>query len=500
MPNIDFFREFKVPIDAIVLTHSHEDHLGAVSFLHGPMGSPPIYGTEFTLAMLRQRYEEYQDLDESIVHEVKAGQIFRVNQFEFEPLRVTHSLVDCIGLSIKTPIGTIVHTGDFKIDKTPMDDWEFDEKRYRTLGDEGVLLFMSDSTNAESSGWSLSESELQDSFLELIRSIESGKIFVTLFSSNIHRIQTLLNVAKKCNRKVAFAGRSVLSNTALAKRYGHLDYDDSDVISLSEVERYEPRSVMILCTGTQAEGRSALSKMTSGTHPDVEIRPGDTVIFSSRHIPGNEKRIQYLINNIYRCGARVIDYRAAKIHTSGHARAEELKEILSWVKPKFFVPVHGEYSMLWKHNEICRTHFKDTKSLIAENGDVLKLSANGLVKLDERVASGKVFLDENRNEVPEEIVRERKRVCLNGMVFVSAVFREKRFQLLQGPDFTTQGVPHTFDIIELEGQLADLFDDFRRSQNLEIDSLEEEVRVLTRRFFRKNLGLKPIVIPMIYMI
>jgi len=501
MPNIDFFKEFKINIEAIVLTHSHEDHLGAVSFLHSRMGRPPIYATGFTHAMLKPRYQENGKYSEDFCKLIQPGTSWNIMGFEFEALRVTHSLVDCIGLGIKTPFGTIVHTGDFKIDRDPIDKWEFDEKRFRELGDEGVQLFMSDSTNVEGKGWSTSESELKASLLELISSIRTGKIFVTLFSSNIHRLQILLEIAEQVNRKVALIGRSVLTNSELALDAGYLKVNRRNLIPPAHVERHEPNEVMILCTGTQAEGRSALSKMTAGSHPDVEVRPGDTVIFSSRHIPGNEKRISVLMNNIYRCGARVIDNRDAKVHASGHARREELQEILRWVRPRYFVPVHGEYRMLHKHFELAQKTIDKLEGCVVENGEIFYLTEEGrLLKHQERVPAGKVFLDETRNIILEETIRERRQLANQGAVCISAIFEKKKFKLREGPLVYTLGLPEAFDPIELEAVLLELFDDFRNAQQVDLECLEEEIRVTVRRFFRKALGLKPRVIPIVYVV
>lgn len=501
MPNIDFFKEFKINIEALVLTHSHEDHLGAVAYLHERMGKPPIYGTKFTHMMLKPRYQEHSKYSEDFCRWIEPKKNWEIMGFEFEALRVTHSLVDCVGLSIKTPFGRIVHTGDFKIDRHPVDKWEFDEERFKELGNEGVKLFMSDSTNVEGEGWSISESELRKSLLELISEVRTGKIFVTLFSSNIHRLQILLEVAEKVNRKVALVGRSVLSNSELAMDAGYLKFNRRNLISASHVERHEPNEVMILCTGTQAEGRSALAKMTSGSHPDIEVRPGDTVIFSSRHIPGNEKRISVLMNNLYRCGARVIDYRDALVHASGHARSEELKEILRWVKPQYFVPVHGETRMLHRHFELAQNTLENLEGQVCENGEIFFLNEEGkLQKHQMKAPAGKVFLDETRNVVPEGTIRERRKLASQGAVCISAVFEKKKFKLREGPHVFSLGLPEEFDLMDLEGSLLELFDDFRNAQQVDIESLEEEIRVNVRRFFRKSLGLKPRVIPIVYVI
>lgn len=500
MPRVEFFHDHQIVVQGLVLTHSHEDHLGSVQYLYDILGSPPIHATEFTLAMLTPRLREVNLLDEDKLNLIKPAKKFKVGVFELEPLRVTHSLVDCIGLAIQTPSGMVVHTGDFKIDKNPIDKWEFDEKRFREIGDQGVQLFMSDSTNAESPGWSVSESELQESMLKIISEIKSGKVIVTLFSSNIHRIQILMDIAKKVGRRVLLCGRSVISNTELAIANGHLNVDRSILLNSRDVEDTDPEKIMVLATGTQAEGRSALYKMSARTHPDVDIDPGDTVIFSSRNIPGNEKRISFLVNNIYRCGADVIDFRDGLVHVSGHARQEELKTMIDWVRPRYFLPVHGEYSMLCNHFDLVKEKNPNIQGCVAENGEVLELGKDFFKKHPERVTAGKVFLDEARNTISEETVRLRRKLGHQGFVMVNVVVKKKNCQLVVGPELIALGLPEDFDYKEVESALKEVVSEYKGQEDVDFESLEEEIRLTTRRFFRRAIGLKPQVIPAVYAI
>ena len=501
MPKIDFFHEFNISIDGLVLTHSHEDHLGAVVYLHEQLDSPQIYGTNFTLAMLLPRLKEYQVYSPEKITEIFPAQEFQVGDFKITPMKVTHSLVDCIALGIESPQGTIVHTGDFKIDRNPIDNWHFDEAKFKELGKKGVRLLMSDSTNVESAGWSTSEEELRASLEEIISQIQKGKVIVTLFSSNLHRIQILFHVAKKVGRRVVLCGRSVLTNTELAKRHGHLQFDSSQLVHSQDAKRMNPDKLLILCTGTQAESRSALSKMVNACHPDIEVLPGDSIIFSSRHILGNEKRISILMNDIYRCGARVIDYRDGLVHVSGHAKLCELESILDWVQPQCFLPVHGEYRMLVKHGELGRQRLPKTKTIVAENGDVLELSKDSFRKYPEHVAAGKAYLDEHRNLISDGIIKERRKLSSQGFVSVAAVIRKKDHKLLRGPDLIALGIPEDeIDLIELENLIEDLMNHPKRKKTVDFKSLEEEIRLLTRRFYKRSIGLKPIVIPSIYVV
>ncbi|PIR23064.1 MAG: ribonuclease J [Deltaproteobacteria bacterium CG11_big_fil_rev_8_21_14_0_20_45_16] len=498
MPKIDFFHEYDIDVDALVLTHSHEDHLGAVGYLHHKIGSPPIYGTDFTLAMLEPRMKEAGKYPEKKINKITPGKKFKAGVFEIEPLRVTHSLVDCVGLAIQTPQGMLVHTGDFKIDHDPIDNWQFDEQRFRELGDQGVRLLMSDSTNVESPGWSLSEKALSESLEQLIGSVKTGKIIVSLFSSNIHRIQILMDIAAKVGRRLMLCGRSVLSNVDLARQHGHLSYDWSQLITSREIDDIPSNKIMVLSTGTQAEARSALSKMSHGTHPDVDIDEGDTIIFSSRHIPGNEKRISLLMNNLHRLGAKVIDFRDAFVHVSGHARQDELKTIFEWVRPQNFLPVHGEYRMLCKHYELAKNTIPNTKTFVAENGDVVELSDKVFRKLAERVTAGKLFLDEARNLVPEETIKFRRKMGSQGIVLVSAVVRRKDFKPLMRLELESLGLPGEIDWIELEQSLEELLSEYRGDSDVDFESLEEEISLQVKRYLRRENGLKPVVIPHIY--
>lgn len=494
LPDVEFFDEYKIKVEAVVFTHAHEDHVGSIPFLFDRLHQPRLYATEFCFGMFEERLRQHSNFEPEDFFQISADQDFEVMGFKFEPFRVTHSLVDCLGFSIQSPVGRILHTGDFKLDPDPVDGVHFDFERVKKFADEGVQLLMSDSTNAGLSDRSGSEGALLESLEKIVLNEKKGKVIVTLFSSNIQRLSTLIKVARKAKRKLALCGRSVSSNTELATRLGFLDVKSEDLIPPQHVEDYEPHEVMILATGTQAEARSALNRMAHSNHPDISIDPGDLVIFSSRSIPGNEKKISKLINQLYRIQAKVIDPNSEFVHVSGHARKEELKELIDLAKPRFFVPVHGEYQMLVQHANLCKENFPEVSCLVAENGDMMELHSQGL-KRRGRVVWGKTHVDEFRNIVSENLIKERKALGMNGLVIASAVIRSKDHKILRGPDFLSYGLPTEIDFVALRSEGEELLRDLRGA---DVETLEEELRILTRRHYRRLLSIKPTVIPIVY--
>jgi len=497
VPNIEFLKESKLKIDGILLTHGHEDHIGATPFLYEDLKNPPIYGTDFTLALVEDRMREYGNLSSATLRRIDARRKFKIGPFTMEPLRVTHSIAEAMGLLIETPIGKIVHSGDFKIDRKPVDGHKFDEDRFKRMAKENILLLMSDSTNSEREGWSTSENQVSAGLARVLKSIKKGKIVVALFASNVHRIQQLMKIAASIGRKVALCGRSMHSNFEVAQRLGHIRVNPGQIIPTEMVMDVDPDSVLIISTGTQAEPRSALYRMSLNDHPDVKLEPGDTVVMSSRHIPGNEKNISHLVNNLYRRGAEVIDSHEEIIHASGHAYQEEQKALFRWTKPKFFFPVHGEYRMLVKHQRLATSVDRKIRSVVGENGDVLELSKNEFRRVG-RVPSGKIFLDEAAGDLHEELLRDRKQLAHSGLVIVSAVVNTDEAKIIDGPDFDIRGVN---DEVDLDGLKADLNNKFRnlsKEARRDLPELNEEFRRATRRFFFKANGVKPVVIPLIY--
>jgi ribonuclease J len=497
VPNIQFLKESPLQIEGIVLTHGHEDHIGAVAYLYNDLKRPTVFGTEFTLALVEDRMREAGTLSGAKLQKVKVKDSFKVADFTIEALQVTHSICESMGLLIKTPIGSIVHSGDFKIDRQPIDGLKFDEGRFAEMGNEEVLLLMSDSTNVEREGWSTSESDVSKGIRQLFDSIKDGKIITAVFASNIHRIQEIYKAAKDSGRRVALCGRSMNSNADIAQRLKLLKLDPEWLIPLSDVEDYPPEEVAIIATGTQAEPRSALYRMSLNDHPDVKLNEGDTVIMSSRHIPGNERAISHLVNNLYRRGARVIDSDHALVHASGHAYREEQAKLLNWVKPKYFFPVHGEYRMLVMHADLAKDAAPKTHSVVAENGDVLELTPNAFRKIG-RVPCGKIFLDEAAGDLKEELLRDRRQMAHTGVVVVSVVIDSNRATIIEGPDFDIRGVNDEIDLDSLKKELMRAFREHSEEARRDANELSEELRRVTRRFFYKANGVKPVVIPLVY--
>ena len=497
VPRTQFIKESGIKITGIVLTHGHEDHIGAVSYVYEDLGCPPIYGTPFTLALVEERLREYGNLSKAKFHKISPPASFKVGDFKIQSIQVTHSIVDSMGLIIDTPAGRVIHSGDFKMDKDPVDGKRIDAKTLARAGKEGVLLLMSDSTNVERPGWSTPECDVRDGLQRVFKKIKNGKVIVAVFASNIHRIEQIIACAKMMGRKVAFCGRSMNGNIAIAKRLNYLKFSNEQVIPLAAVHDYQPEEVVIIATGTQAEPRSALYRMSLNDHPEVKIYPGDTVIMSSRHIPGNEKNISHLTNNLYRRGAEVIDSHDEVIHASGHAYQEEQLQLLEWTKPKFFLPVHGEYRMLVKHAKLAEQLKHPPKVLIAENGDYLELSADSFKKT-KRVSWGKIFLDEASMDLHEELLKDRKKLAHTGLVVVSLVVQKEKGKILEGPDFDIRGVNDEVDLDALRGELKAKFREHSKEARTDILELEEEFRRQTRRFFRNANGSKPVVIPLIY--
>ncbi|MDB5038573.1 MAG: metal-dependent hydrolase [Bacteriovoracaceae bacterium] len=496
VPDIRFLTESGIKIDGIVLTHGHEDHIGAVAYVIEDLGYPPVYGTPFTLALAEDRIREQGRLAKTKLISIRPPATFKVGDFKIKSLQVTHSVVDSMGLVIDTPVGTIIHSGDFKMDADPLDGKKIDQSGLMAAGKKGVLLLLSDSTNVEKEGWSKAEGEVGKGIYQLFKKIKKGKILIGVFASNIHRIQQILIAAKRVGRKVCFCGRSIETNIAIAKRLKYLEINDRDIISPDEIEKYNASEVVIIATGTQAEPRSALYRISLNDHHLIRLLPGDTVVFSSRFIPGNEKNISHLINNLYRRGAEVVDSDTANVHASGHAYQEEQKQLLKWTRPKFFLPAHGEYRMLVKHLRLAQETLPKVEGLVAENGDLLELTKNSFKKVG-RVPFGKIYLDEGATDLHEELLRDRKQLANTGLVVVSIVLDKDEGKILEGPNFDIRGV-NEVNLEQLQKGVVEKLADLSREARMDDIEVEEELRRFTRRFFRKENGVKPVVIPLIY--
>src|SRR5687767_14704237 len=416
IPNFEFLEEYRDNIVAIVLTHGHEDHIGALPFILKKF-NVPVYCSHFTAGLAESKLEEHDLLGDILLHRVAPRDVVEIGPFSVEFIRVSHSLVDCFSLAIKTPVGTIIHTGDYKVDETPVIGEPIDLRSFRRYGQEGVLALLSDSTNATVPGRTPSERAVIPAFEEIFAET-TGRIVVAAFASSIHRIQIVLDVAQQFNRKVCVLGRSMQKNVEIADELGYLDIPDGLLVSLGETKHLDDSEIVFLVTGSQGETRAALSQMASQTYKGLTIEEGDTVVLSARIIPGNERAISRLIGYIYKRGANIIEEKRRLIHVSGHASQEDIRIMTEAVRPKFVIPIHGEYRMLFRHKEFVKNHlgYAEENIILIENGDVLELDAGHAVVTGNRKI-GRTFIDDSGFEqIERETVRQRKQMAYDGIV------------------------------------------------------------------------------------
>src|SRR3954470_17989404 len=486
---------------ALVLTHGHEDHIGAVPHVL-PMVHGPVYGTALTLAMVAPKLEEH-GIDGHELIAVKPPDRAAVGPFEIEFIRVTHSIPDCVALAIHTPAGIVVHTGDFKIDQTPLDGQHFDVHRFAQLGSEGVLALFADSTNIDRRGFTGSEREVVDAFEEVFTSAP-GKLIVAAFASSIYRMQILVDLAAQFDRKVAFIGRGMIRNSEIAQKLGYLRIPAGVQIRDSEVGSYPAQDVLCLSTGTQGEPMSALSRIAIDDHRHVKVGPDDTVVLSARSIPGNEKAIGRVMNHLARRGATIIHEGIKHVHVSGHGSEEELKLVLSLVRPRYFVPVHGEYRQLAQHARIAERVFAGRdphpETLLIENGDILQITSDS-AKVAGKAPAGRVLIDGTRTgEVGGEVLRDRRHLAEDGLV-VPVVAINKQTGMIEGiHDIIQRGfVMENSQELLADGArvLSEVMEQSSVEERTDHGLITEKLRVELRRFFRKRSGRRPFVLPVI---
>jgi ribonuclease J len=501
IPDLTYLQQ-KGGASALVLTHGHEDHIGGVPHVV-PLVHGPIYATPLTLALVEPKLREHGVGEANALMAVRPRDRVTIGPFTIEFIRVTHSMPDCVALAIHTPIGVIVHTGDFKIDQTPLDGEHFDIHRFAQLGSEGVLALFADSTNIDRRGFTGSETEVTEAFEEIFTSAK-GRLIVAAFSSSIYRMQILVDLATQFERKVAFVGRGMIENSQIAQRLGYLHVASGVQIRDAEVANYPAQDVLCLSTGSQGEPMSALSRMAINDHRHVKIGPDDTVVLSARAIPGNEKAIGRVINHLARRGADVIHEGIKHVHVSGHGSEEELKLMLSLVKPRYFVPIHGEYRQLSQHARVAGRVFagRDPRPdiLLAENGDVIRIDAQG-ARLAGKAPVGRVLIDGTRTgEVGDEVLRDRRHLAEDGLV-VPVVAINRQTGALEGvPEIVTRGFVMD-DSAELLADGARVLTEVVEQASIEERTdqglIKEKLRVELRRFLRKRSGRRPFVLPII---
>ena len=503
IPDLSYLQQ-KGRAAALVLTHGHEDHIGAVPHV-APLVDGPIYGTPLTLALVEPKLEEH-GIDGHALVPVKPRQRVTVGPFEIEFIRVTHSMPDCVALAIHTPAGVVVHTGDFKIDQTPIDGEHFDVHRFAELGASGVLALLADSTNIDRPGFTGPETDVIDGFEEVFTSTH-GKLVVATFSSSIYRMQILVDLATQFDRKVAFVGRSIEKNAEIAQRLGYLRVPSGVQIRDADVHNYASQDVLCITTGSQGEPQAALPRISIDDHRYVKLAEDDTVVFSARSIPGNEKAIARTMSHITRRGADIVTPAMKRVHVSGHGNAEELKLMISLVRPKYFVPVHGEYRQLAQHARVAKRVMagsdRRVQVLLAEDGDIIQFDRHG-ARIADKAPTGRVLTDVTRvGEVGEEVLRDRRHLAADGVVVAMVAISRRTGELVGEPELVARGfVVDDADrdalfkdaaIVIMEG-IATASIEERTDQGL----MTEKLRVELRRFFKKrSSGRRPLVLPVL---
>ena len=499
IPDLSALDAYRGQIAGLILTHGHEDHIGAIAHVIDRV-SGPIYGTRFTLALVEPKLEEHGIDARGRLVPVTPRQTVTAGPFRIEFLRVTHSMPDCLALAIHTPVGTILHTGDFKIDQTPLDGHAFDLHRFAELGAQGVLALFSDSTNAERRGVTGSERDVVEAFEEIFSSA-TGKIVVTSFSTSVYRLQLIVDLAQQFGRKVAFVGRGMQQTSQIAERLGYLRLPAGTQIRDCDVRDFPAQDVVCLCTGSQGEPLAALPRIAIDDHRHIRLAPSDVVVFSARAIPGNEKAIGRVMNHVARRGADVVSDSDKHVHVSGHGSEQELQLVLSLVKPRYFVPIHGEYRQLARHARMAALVCPDTKVLMAEDGDVLRFNGTG-AGVAERVPAGRVLIDGTRTgEIADEVLRDRRHLAGDGLVVAVVAINGQTGTLEQTPELITRGLAidsrHEAVLREAADLLSRAIESAPREERTDPGLLKERIRVELQRLFRKRAGRRPLVLPVV---
>ncbi|BCG49107.1 Ribonuclease J [Citrifermentans bremense] len=500
IPDIGYLIERRDSIRAILLTHGHEDHIGALPYVLRDI-NPPIYGTALTLGFVKEKLKEFE-LDQKVdLRVVKPRDTVQLGSFEVEFIRVAHSIVDGCALAISSPEGVVIHTGDFKLDQTPVDGELTDLATFSRYGEKGVLALFADSTNVEREGYTLSERLVGDAFEEIFPAC-SGRVIVAAFSSNIHRVQQVVRAAEKSGRKVLLNGRSMIGNVQIARELGYLKIPDDLLIDLKELPRLPKEQVCMITTGSQGEPRSSLIRIAMDDHKQIKLERGDTVILSSRFIPGNEKTISDLMNHLYRRGAEVIHEKVSEVHVSGHASQEELKLLHNLVKPRFFVPVHGEYRHLVKHSQLAqKVGTPEERCILAVNGDVILFAGDEACIVDQ-VNTGRVFVDgKGVGDVGNVVLKDRKHLSEDGMVVVIIGINQTSGEIIYGPDIVSRGFVFEDDSQEYLEEAKKVVLDTLALVTPEVmtdwNEVKLEVRRVLRRLFNKTLERRPVILPLV---
>jgi ribonuclease J len=503
IPDFTYLRDRADKVKAFLITHGHEDHIGALPFAVKAGIRAPVYASNFASLMIRERLKEAGLEDRVDLRPFKMGETFGFKHFQVKTVSVNHSIVDSAAMIIDTPLGKVIHTGDFKMDPTPYFGSMIDLDSFKKAGDEGVLLLMSDSTNVERHTHSISESVIYQKFEQLFAAAE-GLTVVSMFASNVARMSQVLDLARHFGKKVAVSGRSMDQNIRLAVEAGYMKDVEPVLIDLDEIEDYQRKDVIVLSTGSQGEHRSALIRIANGEHGQIKLQQGDLVLMSSKFIPGNEKAIGRMINNLFKQGAEVLYEAVHDIHTSGHATRPELQKMMEITRPRYFLPIHGEFRHLVHHAKLAKeVGIAPENILTAVNGDVLELTPSSF-KITEKLEEPRVLIEGREgNDISKLVLKERRQMGETGLVFALMVRNVETRRIISGPEIITKGLTDAGRegfLVEEAKKLAQKiiiqYEDELR-QNMHRMDLQETVRVELRRFFNANVGKKPVVLPII---
>ncbi|VFQ46015.1 ribonuclease J [Desulfoluna butyratoxydans] len=500
IPSMDYIKQNASSILAVILTHAHEDHIGALPYLLKEVDIP-VYGTSFTLGVVRRKLEEQAGLGSSSLNVFHAGELLRIGPFEVDPIRVSHSTVDGVGLAVRTPRGVIVHTGDFKINLSGNESTMTDVNSFARYGEKGVLALLSDSTNVEKHGYTISDGEVADSLRRIAFDAE-GRIVVALFASNVARIQQIVDIAEKKGCKVVFCGRSVELTVKIARELGYLHIPQGMELDIRRSNDFPANRLILITTGSQGEPMSALARMAAGNHKHIKIRKDDTIVFSSKIIPGNEKAIAGIINTIYRLGANVVYEKTAPVHVSGHAHQEELKTMMHLTRPRYFIPIHGEYRHLVHHARLAESAgIPEENVVLAENGDIITFDEDG-ARLDGKVATGRVLVDgKGVGDVGRSVLKERQMLAEDGLVVVTIVFDEETGVIVYGPEIVSRGfvfwtaTGHLLD--DAQCVILEVVEEVGMDAPNRTDLIRSKIQKALRQYFNFTIKRRPIIVPVI---
>jgi len=500
IPDITYLKQNRAQVRAIVLTHGHEDHIGALPYILRDL-NVPVYGTRFTLALVKKRLDEAGLLESTTLREVIPGRLVEVGPFEIEFISVTHSTVDCVALAIRTPLGVVIHTGDFKIDQTPVGGAPFDLHSFAKYGNEGVLALFSDSTNVERPGFTPSERAIVPRIEELCRSAPR-RVILSCFASSIHRIQQVIDIASRVNRKVAFVGRSMVDNVEIAHSLELLRIPDGMVVRPQDIRGFDPKRIIILASGSQAEPMSSLSRIAVDNHRFVSVDENDSVILSARIIPGNEKSIFRMLDHMFRRRALVYyDNSAGTIHVSGHASQEEQKLLLQLVKPKYFIPVHGEYRHLFRHAALAhQLGAVGHEILLVEDGRPIEFTEDGAHRRD-AVTAGRVCVDSGSlEEIEDVVIRDRKHLSEDGIVVPIIAIDKHTGKVESHPEIVTRGLMSDNGQELIAGArlvIMKTVEESNAEEKSDWGVIKEKIRVDLKRYISKQTSKRPLILPVI---